>query len=60
MFAKLKERTEWQAYLGTVACLFLDYFLELKVPAESLLALVGATTGYGVSRGLAKTETKRE
>lgn len=54
MLEKLKSRTEWQAYLLTVAALFLAHFLDIEVTAAELLALVGSTAGYGISRGLAK------
>ena len=60
MFHKLKSRTEWQAYLITVACLFLNHFLDLKATPETLLGLVGAASGYGISRGLAKQEPSGE
>lgn len=53
---KLKSRTEWQAYLLTIMVLFLDHFLGLEFTPETLLALVGSTGMYGLSRGLAKSE----
>ena len=53
---KLKSRTEWQAYLMTIVIIFLDQFLDIGMDPEHLIALVGSTFGYGVSRGLAKYE----
>jgi hypothetical protein len=53
-FDKLKNRTEWQAYLVTVLTIFLNRFLDFGLTEQDLWALVGAATGYGGSRGLSK------
>jgi hypothetical protein len=59
-WTKLKSRTEWQAYLLAVAVLFANHFFDMGLTTEELLMYVGLTTGYGVSRGLAKSEEKSE
>jgi hypothetical protein len=51
---KLKSRTEWQAYLLTVVTLFLNHFLGWDMNADTLYAIVGSTSAYGISRGMAK------
>lgn len=51
---KLKSRTEWQAYLLATVTLFLNHFLGWDMDANTILGIVGGTTGYGISRGMAK------
>jgi len=51
---KLKSRTEWQAYLLGLLTLFLNHFLGWDMSPETLFGIVGGSTGYGLSRGLAK------
>jgi hypothetical protein len=51
---KLKSRTEWQAYLIATITLFLNHFLGWEMDANTILGIVGGTTGYGISRGMAK------
>lgn len=53
---KLKSRTEWQAFLVSIAVLFANRFLDLGLTDDDLWKMVTATTGYAVSRGLAKNE----
>lgn len=52
--SKLKSRTEWQAYLLATLTLFLNHFLGWEMDANTILGIVGGTTGYGISRGMAK------
>lgn len=51
---KLKSRSEWQAFLLTALTIFLNHFLGWEMSAESLMALVGSSSAYGISRGMAK------
>lgn len=53
---KLKNRTEWQAYLITAIAIFADHFLGLKIDPDKLWMLVGLSGSYGASRGLAKIQ----
>ena len=57
---KLKSRSEWQAYLLMMAVTFFNHFLGLDIDADTMMQLWGGTIGYGLSRGMAKTESKRE
>lgn len=51
---KLKSRTEWQAFLLTMLTLFLNHFLGWEMSSDTLLAMVGSSGAYGISRGMAK------
>ena len=54
---KLRTRTEWQAYLFTVAIILADVIFDLGIDKDHLIALVTSTGGYGLSRGLGKRGT---
>ena len=60
MFDKLKNRTEWQAFLVTVIALFADHFFGLEIDEDKLWMLVGAFASYATSRGIAKRGTRVE
>ena len=53
-FQKLRNRTEWQAYLISLIVLFINHFFELEIDSETLWQMVGLSGAYGASRGLAK------
>lgn len=53
-FQKVKNRTEWQAYLVSLIVLFVNQFLGLDIDPETLWQMVGLSGAYGASRGLAK------
>lgn len=54
---KLKSRTEWQAFLISVAVLLANRFFDLGLTEADIYTLFGGAGVYAVGRGLAKTET---
>ena len=60
MLEKLLTRTELQLTIGVIAIILLNHFVKLGMSVDDILALVAANSGYAVSRGLAKTESRSD
>jgi hypothetical protein len=54
MIRKLVSRTEWQAFLVSVAVMFANRFLELGLSEGDVYAMFGGSGTYAIGRGLAK------
>lgn len=52
--AKLRSRTEWQAFLIAMVTLFCDHFLGWEMDEKTVGGIVALVFSYAVSRGVAK------
>jgi hypothetical protein len=57
MLEKLLSRTELQMALVVLGLIVANHTLGWGMSIQEVFAMAGVSAGYGVSRGLAKTET---